>query len=350
MFLAVRDIRHATGRFALIASVIGLLTVLLVMLTGLTQGLGKQNTSALEALAPDAVVFSGTGKVDMGASRIDSPVSQRWADTAGVARATPVGIAQTRLEDAGGAHPVAVIGLPAGSMIPGTTTPVPQSGMVAPAELGVAAGTTVAAGGVDAPLVSVHDGDALYYSHLPVVWADLGTWRSVVHASAPTVLALTGDRDAFSEQWSATAQDTDTQAVSLTAALSGLPAYQSERGSLLSMQGLLYGISALVVIAFLSVWTIQRTRDIAVLRALGASTGYVLRDALAQAAIVLAAGAAAGTAIALGLGALAARGVPFEQSWMTTAVPALAVFGLGLAGAVVAVRRVSRVEPQLALS
>ncbi|MGV0435788.1 FtsX-like permease family protein [Corynebacterium mastitidis] len=70
----------------------------------------------------------------------------------------------------------------------------------------------------------------------------------------------------------------------------GLAAYQSERGSLLSIQGLLYGISALVILAFLSVWTIQRTRDIAVLRALGASRGYVLRDSLGQAALVLSAG------------------------------------------------------------
>lgn len=42
MFLGIRDIRAAAGRFALIASVVGLITLLIVMLTGLTQGLGKK--------------------------------------------------------------------------------------------------------------------------------------------------------------------------------------------------------------------------------------------------------------------------------------------------------------------
>ncbi len=47
MFLAVRDIRFAKGRFALMGSVVALITLLLVMLSGLTAGLGNQSTSAI---------------------------------------------------------------------------------------------------------------------------------------------------------------------------------------------------------------------------------------------------------------------------------------------------------------
>src|SRR5699024_12642773 len=50
MFLSLRDIAYARGRFALMTGVVGMITLLLVMLSGLTGGLGKQNTSALEAL------------------------------------------------------------------------------------------------------------------------------------------------------------------------------------------------------------------------------------------------------------------------------------------------------------
>jgi putative ABC transport system permease protein len=115
------------------------------------------------------------------------------------------------------------------------------------------------------------------------------------------------------------------------------------------MQGFLYGIAALVIVAFLTVWTIQRTRDIAVLKALGAPASYVLRDAIAQAAVVLVAGAAAGGTVGLAAGSLAAQAAPFQLNAGTTVLPAVGIVALGLAGAALAVRRAARVDPLLAL-
>lgn len=57
MFVGIREIKKAKGRFGLIVGTVALITLLVVVLTGLTSGLGKQNTSALEALDPAAVVF-----------------------------------------------------------------------------------------------------------------------------------------------------------------------------------------------------------------------------------------------------------------------------------------------------
>ncbi len=71
------------------------------------------------------------------------------------------------------------------------------------------------------------------------------------------------------------------------------------------MQVFLLAISALVVGAFFTVWTIQRAGDVAVLRALGASTRYLLRDAIGQAGVVLGVGVGVGTALAAGAGLLA---------------------------------------------
>ena len=47
VFLAIRDIRFAKGRFALMGGVVALITLLLVMLSGLTAGLADQSTSAI---------------------------------------------------------------------------------------------------------------------------------------------------------------------------------------------------------------------------------------------------------------------------------------------------------------
>jgi len=137
--------------------------------------------------------------------------------------------------------------------------------------------------------------------------------------------------------------------VEMSDSFSGLPAYQSERGSLLTMQGFLYGISALVTVAFLTVWTLQRTRDLSILRALGASVRYLLRDALAQAALILAAGTILGAFVGWLLGLLASGTVPFDVSVRTIIVPAVGIWILGMAGALVSTRRVAKANPLDAL-
>lgn len=332
MYLGLRDIAAARGRFSLITSVVALITLLLVMLTGLTGGLADQNTSALKALGPDRFVFGG--EVSFTSSSITAQDEKAWQDALGASSVVPLGVASTRLQVPGDGQDalasVTLMGLPAGTAVPGGE--VPARGVLLPDELG---GTA----------------DTVHLNHQPVAWADMDTWARMTGAdgpSAPTVLMVSGG-GSDGDRFDAVAGATGTTAVTVEDSFAGLPAYQSERGSLLAIQGLLYGISALVIIAFLSVWTIQRTRDIAVLRALGASTGYVVADAAVQAAVILAVGVLGGAALGGLLGALAAGTVPFAVSAVTFLLPPVGVFVLGMGGALVAMRRVSTVDPHLAL-
>ena len=52
MFVALRDLRFARGRFVLIGSVVALITVLVGFLSGLTGGLATQNISAVLSIRP----------------------------------------------------------------------------------------------------------------------------------------------------------------------------------------------------------------------------------------------------------------------------------------------------------
>lgn len=350
MFLSLREIRTAGGRFLLIGSVTMFITLLIVMLTGLTQGLASRNTSALDSLKADAVVFSDpytdNPEVSFSNSVADLGVAKQLATSDGVS-ALPLGVGQTRLEAGSGAEPVAVMGLPDGTAAAGAT--VSEKANV-PREvadnLGIHAGDTIALAGQKVEVGQIVDNE--YYSHSPAVWVDTATWQAVNHTQdAGTVLVAYGD--ATKSQWQQMAADTHTAITDTKGSYQGLAAYKSERSSLTSMQGFLYGVSALVTISFLTVWTLQRTRDIAVLRALGASPSYVLIDALTQAAIVLAAGTGLGALVGLGLGALVQGSVPFLLSWSTVLVPAAGVFGLGIVGALIAVRQTTKVEPMAAL-
>jgi len=356
MFLAIRDIRFAKGRFALMGSVVALITLLLVMLSGLTAGLGNQSTSAIAALPAQQVVFGAPAGSDAKASYTESEVSsaqlQTWREQPGVSSAQAVGISQSRFQSLGaggtpsGTANVAVFG---GSVAPQAV----EDGAVVVGEtlakdLSLTPGSRVSVGGTDLTVSSVV-GDQ-WYSHTGVVWTTLDTWRSIAHAApgTATVLAVQYDAGATLDVDAANAS-AGTVSTDPVGSFQALASYKSENGSLMLMQAFLYGISALVIVAFLTVWTVQRTRDIAVLKALGASSGYVLRDALAQAALVLVSGAALGGLLGLAGGAFAAQAAPFLITPLTTLLPVAGIVLLGLAGAVLAVRKVTKVDPLLAL-
>jgi putative ABC transport system permease protein len=98
------------------------------------------------------------------------------------------------------------------------------------------------------------------------------------------------------------------------------------------------------------VWTIQRSPDIAVLKVLGATTPYLLRDALGQAVVVLVAGTLLGAGLAAVTGVLISGGdVPFVLDAPTLLGPSGVMTVLGALGAALSVRRITAVDPLTAL-
>lgn len=373
MFLAIRDIRFAKGRFALMGGVVALISLLLVLLSGLTAGLGNQSTSSIADLgksvqAPvDQLVFGAPGANDPKVSFTESQVTQAqvdtWAKQPGVSSAIPLGISQTRFQGADAAAPgrktgttnVAVFGVGEG----GAKAGIAPSGLSdstviigdnVAKDLHLAVGDAVTLGGSTLKVSAVVPDQ--WYSHTSVVWTTLPTWSKLAHLSDPaqvaTTVAVTYDAGASVDAAAANAA-AGTVSTTRSGAFQGLGGYKSENGSLLMMQAFLYGISALVIVAFLTVWTVQRTRDIAVLKAMGASGRYLLRDALTQAALVLLAGAALGGLVGVAGGFFAAKAAPFLVTPATTVLPMLGIVVLGLAGAAVAVRKVTKVDALIAL-
>ena len=97
-------------------------------------------------------------------------------------------------------------------------------------------------------------------------------------------------------------------------------------------------------------WTVQRRREIALLKAIGAATGYVLRDALAQVTVILLAATAVGTTLGSLAGGLLTRvGAPFVLAPEPVTLSAGLLILLGIGGAVIAIRRVTSVDPLTAL-
>ncbi|MFF0815992.1 ABC transporter permease [Rhodococcus sp. NPDC003318] len=361
MFLGVRDLRFAKGRFALTIAVVFLLSLMVVMLSGLTAGLGNRSVAAVQGMGADRFAFAPPPdgqSLSFSDSRVTAAHRDAVAAQPGVAQAAIVGIAPTRLTVVGaeptegrtsrrevGASAFGVDGSSFAAPVPLRAGTIAVERTLAESN-GLTVGQRVEAGGRTFTVTALVDDS--FHSHQPVVWFDRGDWSALPASgdSDGTVLAL---RTSTGFDAAATAAATGTVITDVSGAFDAIGGYRSERGSLLLVQALLLIVSALVVGTFFTVWTVQRARDVAVLKAVGASTGYLLRDALGQVLVVLVLGAGLGTLTAVALGTVAAQAVPFTLTVTGTLLPFLAVIALGLLGTAAALVRVVSVAPLTAL-
>nr|WP_203698204.1 ABC transporter permease [Streptomyces rubrogriseus] len=340
-------------------TVIVLITLLVGLLSGLTAGLGRQNTSAITDLPADRIAFrapGGGGDLSYGDSTVTERQWRQWSEAPGVEAAEPLGITTTKATAGDRSAGVSAFGVRPGSRLApadGIDDGAAVLSTTAADDLGVRRGDSFALAGQRLRVAAVR-GDA-FFSHTPVVWTSLDVWRRATPPTGgrgddgltATVIAL---RTTSEADVAAVDETAGTTTVATADSLSAIGSYTSENGSLQLMRGFLFAISALVVGAFFTVWTIQRSGDVAVLKALGASTAGLLRDALGQAVVLLVGGTLLGTGAAAALGALAAgSSVPFLLTPATVLLPAAVMVLLGALGAALSIRRITSVDPLTAL-
>ena len=349
MFVAWRDLRFARGRFALITAVVALVSVLVGFLSGLTAGLAWQNTSGVLALPADRIVVAASqegAKPSLADSAITRSQADAWRAGAPEATVSPIGISLVRAQSGSARDAVTIFG-----GVPGDTAPTGDDEIVlshgAAKALKVEAGDEIEVVGATFTVARVSGDD--WYSHTPVIHTTLGAWQRIADRTGvadpyATALLVTGPSDGSAIDASA-----QTTAQDVLGTLMSLPSFRSEIGSLLLIVGLLFGISALVIGAFFTVWSMQRRSDVAVLKALGATNRSVRADALGQSLVVLVAGTGMGLAIVTAAGFAIQGSVPFILSPLTTLVPATLMIAVGLAGAAFSLRAVTSADPLTAL-
>lgn len=376
MFLALRELMFARGRFSLMGGVIALIAILMVMLSGLSAGLVNDGVSGLKSMPVTAFAFDQGTKTDNAFSRsvIDDQQLTAWRGVDGVAAAEKMGVSMANATTGSGKQvDLTLFGVEPGSFLePPTSSGAglgDSDGLVlsptAKAE-GIELGTVVTLDRIGTKLrvVGFTDGQATF-GHVDVAYLPLKTWQSIASGQAaagpPNAVQLSSVGFNTASVVAVQAKPgakldlpagdlaAETSSRSLSAAFNASPGYEAETMTLSMIQVFLYAICALVVGAFFTVWTIQRKHEISVLRAIGASTGYLLRDGLAQAAILLVGFTAVGVAAGLGLGAAMPAAMPFALEAAPIATATALTIGLGLIGAGVAVVRISRIDPLNAL-
>ena len=372
MFLALRELWFARTRFLLMGAVVALISILMVILSGLSSGLVVDGVSALQRTPVQAFAFAEGTKTDSAFSRsvVTEDQADAWRARPDVARAELFGNTIVNAKTDGGTPvDLTLFGIRPGSFLePSVAEGTPIGGDTdvvlsdSARDTGVELGDTVVVDRLGTRLTVVgFTSDKRTFGHVDVAYLPLNTWQEIhagvrlgeqVPPSAYTeasVVAIEGVGGTLPDLAAGDAE-AGTAAKTLEESFDASPGYSAEMMTMSMIIAFLYAISALVVGAFFTIWTVQRSREIAVLRAMGASTGFLLRDSLLQAVIVLVGSVAVGVLIGLGLGSgLEGSGMPFVLETGPIVQGAVLLVVLGLVGAALAVTRIVRVDPLAAL-
>ena len=373
MFIAIRDLKFARGRFLLMGLVVALISFLVIVLSGLASGLVKANISGLMELEATHLAFEATDHPGYRNTMVERYMWEGWEGREGVRAVEPMGhtVFNARTENNKPIE-IALWGIRPGSFIEpqvtrGEQLGAPENGIIISRDLlddGVKIGDTVRLDRVltELKVIGVVD-ESRNIGHLPIIFAPLPKWQEATYGppggpppgeKLPDILfdfvsivALQLDKGV---DIAALDDENETLTLDRVGFYEASTGYKSEVQSVQMIQSLLVVIAAVVIGAFFSVWTIQRTKEIGLVKALGASNFYLVRDAIGQAFLLIAGGTVLGT-----LGALWFKGrvegseLPFMLQTGTLIVSMTLLIIAGLVGAMMSLNRITSVDPIIAL-
>ncbi|MBT8422900.1 MAG: ABC transporter permease [Gammaproteobacteria bacterium] len=376
MFIALRDLRFAWGRFLLMAVVVALVAFLTTMLSGLAAGLIKNNISGIIQLDVTHLAFEYNNRPSYRNSMISRDMWEGWREVDGVLAAEPLGhtMFNARETDNTSLDDVVLWGIEPGSFLEprvksGSGLGIKDNGVIISKLLvdrGLEIGDTFVLDRVLTELEVVGVVDEFNIGHVPIIYTPMRKWQEATYGPPggpppgeklpdilfdyATLIALQLAPDFDPELLSDTDIDMGTLTVDKQAAYEASTGYKEEVMTVQMIQIFLIVISAVVIGAFFTVWTIQRTQEIGLVKALGASSWYLMRDALGQVVILMVSGALVGVVLSLWLGqSFMESGNPFELRTGTVISTTLLLIVAGLIGSALSVRLITRVDPMIAL-
>lgn len=358
MYLGLKDLMFARGRFALVGLVIGLVSLMATLLSGLSNGLVDDGISGLRRLPMSHLAFQPGANSTFSRSTLTSDNLDPWlANNRVKASALGVSFFNAKLDN-GSTIDLVLFGVPTDSfLVPdgrAKESLAGEPGIILSEsfrELGLSVGDKLTIVGVDQVLPILGFTFAGSYGHVEIAFSSLTTWQELRYGDNAkgrfsAIAVETSDQADLAAIDFAAATTTETK----QDAYQGSPGYAGETSTMGLIQGFLLVISSFIVGSFFVVWTVQRTSQIGLMKALGASTGYVIRDAIGQMVIVLVLATTTGAGLAVALGQTVNSDVPFRLEASSIAVTVGLLIGLGILGCLVALRRITSVDPIIALN
>jgi putative ABC transport system permease protein len=345
--ITLSDLVFRRRQFLIAIAGAGLVFAMTLLMAGLAAGFGVEIDQSVAGFHADAWVVKANT-----ANRIASlpPLPQRTerqvATLPGVKDATPVVIVPQTAQVGTDAHAVNMIGAPVGS--PPSQQPITSGGQVTARgqavvddRLGAAVGEQLSIGGHAFRVVGVTT-DRSLLGGIPNVYVSLSDAQATAYGGQSIINAVvvTGVPSALPPSLSVQSNQTVEQA--------SLDQMAQAVSSINNSKWLMWIIAAVIVASLVYVTALERTRDFAVLKALGASSGALFLGLAIQAVVVaLTAALIAAVLAQFGTGVFAQPVDIPASAYVELPISALIV---GLLASLIALRRAVSVDPAMAFA
>lgn len=381
IYLAFKELWRNRGRFLLVSLVIALITLLVIFLAGLGEGLASANKEFISKLEGELVVFQDQANLSVLASQLGRSTMNDIRRTEGIADAGAIGTSSAFIEYEGidpTAEPdsYSLIGVEpgrpgeppvyAGKQLPSlrANEAIIDEGVVRRTGLGIGDTLVIKStqGAVDEfyPLTIVGITSSQQYFFQPSVFVPLLTWDSI----KPKPVADNGQSELTFNIANIKLENPDEEAVvieRLESTISGIeavdvvtayensPGYQEQQSTINTQRGFTLLIGVLVVGGFFQIQTLQKVAQVGMLKALGASNAIVALSATIQIVTTNTVGVFIGALATFILAFGLPPGIPIIFAGQQVMVAIITLLLIGPIGGLVSIRYLLRVEPLTAL-
>jgi putative ABC transport system permease protein len=377
-YLALKEIWRNRGRFLLVSLVIALITLLVLFIAALGEGLGNGNREYISKLDGELLVYQEKSDLLIQASRLGTGRVDEVRAIAGVADAGMIGTASATLILEQDADPlkVALLGVEPGHVGEPAVVEGSQLGSADAGEVILDRNTALRTGltvgdevtlrvtqgteDVFFTLQVVGIADGQQFSLQPSIFTPFLTWDRIrpqseaeltfAEATANVIAVKLTDPEAVESVRQEIEQGVENVVTATRMeAIQALPGYTAQQSTLNTQGGFTLFIGILVIGGFFQIQVLQKVSQVGVLKAIGTSNPVVAAASVIQIVVITVIGVAIGALFAYLFSLFFPPTVPIVFNGTTSAIALAALLLIGPLGGLVSIRYAVRIEPLKAL-
>ena len=380
-YLALKEIWRNRGRFLLVSLVIALITLLVLFIAALGEGLGNGNREYISKLDGQLIVYQAKSDSLIAASHLDTDRVAQIRRVDGVADAGMVGTSNATVVLSGGASgasslKVALLGVEPGHVGEPKVVEGRQLSRNTADEVIIDRSTALRSKlkvgdemtfrvvqGTDdkfftETIVGITSGEQ--YGLQPSIFAPFQTWNRVrpqseaeLNSATATaniiVVRLQDPKNISGVQKNLLAKVENIDIATINQAIQALPGYTAQQSTLNTQGAFTLFIGLLVIGGFFQIQLLQKVPQIGVLKAIGTSNPAVAAASVIQIVVTTMIGVAIGGVLTYLFSLSFPPTVPIVFNGTTSAIALAALLVIGPVGGLVSIRYAVRIEPLKAL-